>query len=299
VDLWSVGKRYLDNSAFASPKTTAIPFPMTSADQYILQDTSKYRVLNISLSTFNDASTSYYHQSIGGYHGAKLKRYKELIDSCITPELQSMSASFSKGDTAVRMAISSQAALNMLNAKYIIYNAEAMPLLNTGALGNAWFVKGARVVPDADAEIGAVNHFNPAEEAIVDQRFKDQLGNYSYRPDSAASVSLKSYQPNHLVYDFNSSASQLTVFSEIYYDKGWNAYLDGKQVPYFRTDYVLRGMVVPSGKHTIEFKFEPAVYATGEKISLAGSLLLLVLLGFLVFTEVKKPKTEVEPKAND
>jgi len=297
IDLWTVGRRYLSNSDFASVKTVANPFPMTAADQYMLQDTSKYRVLNFAVSTFNDASTSYYHQSIGGYHGAKLKRYKELIDSCLTPEMQNIRVAFGQGDTAARMAVASQPALNMLNTKYIVYNPEAAPLANPGALGNAWFVKSVRLVPNADAEIAAINKLNPAEEAVVDERFKEQVSTFHYAADSIATVKMTSYQPNHIVYSYQSSAPQLTVFSEIHYDKGWNAYVDGKEAPYFRANYVLRGMVLPAGKHTVDFKFEPTVFVVGEKISLAGSLILIGLLVYLVFSEVKKLKAAGKTQA--
>jgi Bacterial membrane protein YfhO len=301
VDLWTVGRRYLGDSEFTSAKAVSNPFPMTAADQYMLQDTSTYRVLNFAVSTFNDASTSYYHQSIGGYHGAKLKRYKELIDSCLNPEMNNIRVAFGQGDTAARLAVASQPALNMLNAKYIVYNPEAAPLMNPGSLGNAWFVKSVRLVPNADAEIAAVNKLNPAEEAVVDERFKEQVSAFRYTADSTATVKMTSYEPNHLVYSYQSSAPQLTVFSEIYYDKGWNAYVDGKEAPYFRTNYVLRGMVLPAGKHTVDFKFEPTVYVVGEKISLAGSLILIGLLVYLVYSEVKKlraeGKTETKPQA--
>lgn len=288
VDLWSVNKRYLNSESFKSKRATENPFPMTAADQYILQDTSSYRVLNLAVNTFNDASTSYYHQSIGGYHGAKLKRYKELIDSSITPELMNIRQASGGGDSAFLRALSSQPSLNMLNTKYIIYNAETAPILNQKALGNVWFTKEVKLVSSADMEIAAVRNFDPAVTAIVDERFKEQLSGFTYQYDSLAGIRLTSYKPNHLTYEFNSTASQLAVFSEIYYDKGWNAYIDGKESSYFRCNYVLRGMILPAGKHTVEFKFEPDVITIGGKISLGGSVVLLGLLALLIFKEVKK-----------
>jgi hypothetical protein len=288
ADMWGVGRRYIDKDNFGSKSAIANPFPETNADRIIDADTSGYRVLNLAVSTFNDASTSYRHQSIGGYHGAKLKRYKELIDSCLTPELVAIRMSFSGGDSAVRQAIASQPALNMLNAKYVIYNPEAPPLLNTGALGNAWFVREAKVVADANEEIGAVNRIDPAVTAVVDQRFKDQLSGFSPAADSAASIRLTSYQPNQLVYAYSSAVPQLTVFSEIYYDKGWKATVDGKEAPYFRADYVLRAMVLPAGTHTVEFRFEPAVYAVGEKVAMAGSVVILVLAALALVSGLRK-----------
>ena len=281
-------RRYINKNSFVSKNVAGNPFPESAADAMIKQDTAVFRVLNVGVSTFNDASTSYHHQSVGGYHGAKLKRYKELIDSCFTPQIDNIRQSFSAGDSIVRATVTSQSAVNMMNAKYIIYNPEAPPLPNPGALGNAWFVSSVRIVPDANAEIGAINSLDPSREVVVDKRFEDQVKNFKPAPDSTASIRLTQYQPNHLTYQVKSSSSQLTVFSEVYYDKGWNAYVDGKEAPYFRCNYVLRGMVLPAGNHTVEFKFEPTVYSVGEKISLAGSIILLALLGYLLYSGARK-----------
>ena len=288
ADMWGVSRRYVDKDNFASKAAVANPFPETAADRIIDADTGSYRVLNLAVSTFNDASTSYRHQSIGGYHGAKLKRYKELIDSCLTTELVAIRMSFSAGDSAVRKAVASQPALNMLNARYVIYNPEAPPLMNAGALGNAWFVREAIIVADANEEIGAVNRIDPAVTALVDQRYKDLLGGFTASVDSAASIRLTSYQPNHLVYAFHSAVPQLTVFSEIYYDKGWKATVDGKEAPYFRADYVLRAMVLPAGSHTVEFRFEPSVFAVGEKVAMAGSVVILVLAALALVSGIRR-----------
>ena len=264
---------------------------MTQADQIIRQDTSQsYRVLNLAANVFNDASTSYYHQSIGGYHGAKLKRYKELIDYSLTPELSALKMGMQKGDSSFLRVLSSQPALNMLNTKYMIYNPDAAPLLNPGALGNAWFVNEFKVVANADSEIAALRAFDPAHTAVVDERFKDQLSGLQPGADSAASIVLTKYEPNHLVYAMKSNVEQFAVFSEIYYDKGWNAYVDGKLMPYARVNYVLRGMRVPAGTHTVEWKFEPQVVQTGEKIALASSALLLLLVGGMGWMEWKNNK---------
>ncbi len=288
VDVISVGSRYIDKKDYVSKSAYNTPFPMSHADELIRQDPSSYRVLNLAANTFNDASTSYYHQSIGGYHGAKLKRYKELIDYRLTPEMGALQASLNKGDTAVRMALKSQSSLNMLNSKYIIYNPDAPPIVNNNVLGNAWFVNEYKIVPNADSEIAALNNFNPKTTAIIDQRFKSNLDAFKSFSDSTASITLLSYQPNDLVYESKSNAEGLAVFSEIYYDKGWNVYVDGQLSPYFRTNYVLRGMLVPSGNHKIEWKFEPSVYYTGEKISLASSILLLLMVAGVGFTKWKK-----------
>lgn len=273
VDMWSVDKRFLNSDNFKSGSRSKQVFTPSQADLTILQDTEPgFRVMNTTVSTFNDASTSYFHRSIGGYHGAKLKRYQELIEYQITRN--------------------NMAVLDMLNTKYIILSPQegAAPVaqINPGALGPAWFVKEYKLVANADSEISALTGFKPAETAIVDQRFADQLNGFTIRYDSLATIDLTDYKPNHLTYKSESSSEQLAVFSEIYYDKGWTATIDGKPAPHFRTNYVLRAMRIPSGKHNIEFKFEPAVYYTGEKISMAGSLLLFIVFAAGVFIDVKK-----------
>ena len=291
IDLIGVDRRYLDSDSFVKKSVNSTPFPETVADQSIKQDpTLSYRVLNLASNTFNDASTSYYHQSIGGYHGAKLKRYKELIDYRLNPEMSLLRTALQKPDSSFQQVLGGQSALNMLNAKYIIYNPESQPLVNPGALGNAWFVSEVKVVPNADAEIAALNNFNPKTTAIVDQRFSDKVSGISAVNDSASTIKLTSYKPNHLTYESNSSGDHLAVFSEIYYDEGWNAYVDGKKVDYVRADYVLRAMKIPAGKHQVEWKFEPEVVSTGGKVSLAGSMLLILFFLGVVYKEIQSAK---------
>ncbi len=277
VDMWMVNKRYLNNTQFTSASKATQPFQPSQASLSILQDkTPGYRVMNTSVSTFNDASTSYFHHSIGGYHGAKLKRYQELIENQI-----------SKNNMSV---------LDMLNTKYFIVPSQegGAPIAqqNPGALGAAWFVNEYKIVPNADAELDALTEFSPKQTAIVDQRFKDQLEGFKITPDSTASIKLVDYLPNHLTYQSQSTTDQLAVLSEIYYDKGWNAFVDGKSVPYFRANYVLRAMKVPAGNHKIEFKFEPSVYINGERIALAGSVILLLLFVIIAVRELKSPSAK-------
>jgi len=271
VDMWAVNKRYLNEENFESARKVDTPYLPTSADQQILKDTDpNFRVLNKTVSIFNDASTSYFHKSIGGYHGAKLRRYQELFDYHI-----------SRNNIDV---------LNMLNTKYIIVpgaNNQPEAQLNPGALGNAWIVKDYRLVDDADAEIDALSNFNPANEAIIDKRFDEQLQGFDKKSDPMASIQLTSYKPNELKYNFNSSQEEMVVFSEIYYDKGWNAYVDGEKSSYFRADYVLRAMIVPAGKHEIVWKFEPAVYYTGGTIASISSVLILLLFFGAMGMEIK------------
>ncbi|MFA4852533.1 MAG: YfhO family protein [Bacteroidales bacterium] len=294
-DMWTVDKRYLNSDNFVSKNKMNVVFTESKCDEIILSDNSKdYRVLNLN-NPFNDAYTSYYHNSIGGYHGAKLKRYQELIETRLYEEILKIKNAFSAKppDSALYVTLKKLPVLNMLNTKYIIYNPEAPPLKNPNALGNAWFIDNFRIVANADSEIVALNNFNPASTAIVDKRFESKVSNYKNKKDSASVINLESYQPNNLVYKSKTTKDQLAVFSEIYYNKGWNVYIDGKPGEYFRTNYILRAMIIPAGEHKIEWKFEPVVYYTGIKASLAFNLLLIIaVLGFLVLEiKGKKQKT--------
>lgn len=281
VDMWSVDKRYLSNDQFVDKKEAKEPFKPSKADLQILEDKDPdFRVLNLAVSPFNDASTSYFHKSIGGYHGAKLKRYQELIENQIYRNIQAVSATLNStpSDSALRATFATQAVMNMLNTKYIIYNPDAPPLENRYALGHAWFVKEVKWVPNADTEIAEVGGINPAVTALVDERFKQDLAGFTPTADATATISLKEYKPNYLVYETQSASDQLAVFSEIYYNPGWNATIDGTPASHFRANYVLRAMRIPAGKHKVEFRFEPKTYVAGEKISMFSSLALLLLV---------------------
>jgi hypothetical protein len=295
-DLWTVDKRYLDADRFVRPSVIQKSFTPTMADAYILKDISTYRVLNLSVSTFNDNSpTSYFHKSIGGYHGVKLERYQELIDSSLIRNLELIDAmrSNAKSLEDFQSVFKSTYILNMLNTKYIIYNPDAPPLVNTNALGNAWFVERPVMVENANKEISATNFFNPSKEAIIDIVFKDQITKSSYPVMENEKIELVSYQPNELLYKYTAREDKLAVFSEIYYPAGWKSFIDGKESEYFRTNYVLRGMVVPSGAHEIKFVFEPSSYMVGNRISLASSLLLILLIaGFFLTKFLMKSKSE-------
>jgi hypothetical protein len=273
IDLWPVSKRYLSNDRFVAKSKAEKPFEPTQADLQIMADKEPgFRVLNTTVDPFNDASVSYFHRSIGGYHGAKLKRYQELIEYQI-----------SKNNTAV---------FNMLNTKYFIISnpqtKQPIPQLNPDACGPAWFVKEIKTVANADSEITALSDFNPLQTAIADKRFASHFENFDLQFDSTATIKLSSVVSNHLVYEYQCTSEQFAVLSEIFYDKGWNAYLDGNLMPHIRVNYVLRGMRVPAGKHTIEFKFEPSVYRNGERIALISSSILLLLFFGLIVTESRK-----------
>ena len=298
VDMAMVNWRYLDNKNFVSKAEVKIPFKPTEADVEILKDTDPdYRVLNLAANTFNDASTAYFHKSIGGYHGAKLKRYQELIEMGIQPNISIVSGLLQKGisDSTLNLAFSQTSVLNMLNTRYVVVpykdqqgNNRYQPLKNYHAFGNAWFVNQIKSVDNADAEIAAMAQFNPRSTAVVDKRFNEQLTGLQLANDTSATIKLNSYKANELVYESNSTKDGLAVFSEIYYPDGWNAYVDGQLTPHMRADYVLRAMKVPAGKHNIIFKFEPATYYNAEKISLVCSSLLLLSVAGIAFMEIKK-----------
>jgi hypothetical protein len=298
LDLWTVDKRYLDADRFERPAAIQKSFSPTVADAYILKDPSQNRVLNLSVSTFNDNSpTSYFHKSIGGYHGAKMERYQELIDSCIYPGLAKFAAVAGKANSVeeLQMAFNNTPvpSLNMLNTRYVIYNSKALPLVNPNALGNSWFVEKPVIVENANEELSLINSFDPSKEATIEKIFKDQITKSSFLVQVNEKIELVSYQPDELIYKYSAKEEKLAVFSEIYYPAGWKCYIDGKESKYFRTDFVLRGMIVPAGDHEIKFAFKPSSYIVGNKISLASSVVLILLLaGYFLFKFKIKSKSE-------
>jgi len=291
-DLWIVDKRYLNADRFVKPSVFQKSIAPTPADSYILKDKSYHRVLNLSVSTFNDNTpTSYFHKSVGGYHGAKLKRYQELIDSSLIRDINLIIGTFNNTASLEEIypVFSKTHGLNMLNARYIIYNPEAPPIINPNALGNAWFVEKPVLVENANEEIMALKNISPWHEAVIDKVFKDQISGSSYPVAESDKIELVSYQPNELMYKSSTVSEKLVVFSEIYYPAGWNCFVDGKEVPYFRANYVLRAMIAPAGDHEIKFTFNPRSYVAGNKVSLASSLILILLVaGYIVSGFVKK-----------
>ncbi|HNW71062.1 MAG TPA: YfhO family protein [Bacteroidales bacterium] len=302
IDMVPVDKKYLNNDNFVPKAKNENPFTLTNADKAILEDKdASYRVLNLTVGNFTtDASTSYYHKSIGGYHAAKLRRFQDLIENRIVNEQGRLVKILQAGapDSVLTATLYGLTSLNMLNTKYYIYNPDARPLRNPAALGNAWFVEQVKMVENADQEMKAIENFVPATTAVVDKRFEKDISAFKGGKNPASTIILTDYKPNYLTYEAkNLTANQLAVFSEIYYDKGWDAYIDGVKTPYARADYVLRALVVPAGNHKIEFKFEPKSYVTGEKVSLAGSVLLVLLIAGALFFEYRKKKnTPVEPE---
>ncbi len=296
LDLWTVDKRYLNADRFERPAAIQKSLAPSVADAFILQDQSYKRVLNLAVSTFNDNSpTSYFHKSIGGYHGAKLKRYQELIDSALIGEINNYISAAGNARSAQDLipAPGTTPALNMLNTRYIIYNTEAPPVINPHCLGNAWFVEKPLLVENANEEIMAINSLNPASEAVIDKKFRDQVTGTVYPISDGDTISLVSYQPNELIYKYSAGTEKLIVFSEIYYPAGWKCYIDGNEKPYMRANYVLRAMTAPAGDHEITFTFSPESYKTGNKVSLASSVLLFLLIGGFIANElIRKRKTK-------
>ena len=299
ADMWPVAARYLNSSNYVAKSQANNPFPKTKADEFILEDKSPdYRVLKLG-NPFNDASTSYWHKSIGGYHGAKLKRYHELMSFQLDQNMAAlMQVLRSSGisDSSLHAGFSRTQTLNMLNTKYVIVGDDSPPLVNPLANGNAWFVKKVLPVNSANDEILKLSDINTKETAIINTKFNEAA---SFKPqfDAEARIKLNSYQANKLVYESNAKTNQLAVFSEIYYPKGWVATIDGKETEIINADFVLRAMLVPAGKHTIEFNFKPAVYVVGEKISMAGSILVLLVSFGGIFVAYRKEEKNSHDKA--
>lgn len=287
-DLFLVDKRFLNNQNFIPKTQVNSAFEETPADASILTDKSlSYRVWDQTGSFMNDNRASYFHKSIGGYHAAKLRRYQELIEYA-----------FPKNTINI---------LNMLNGKYAIVQPQPDPAnpqqqaqapiaqTNPEALGNAWFVRTVVSVPDADAEIAAMQTLNPRDSVVVDQRFSSQLKGLPQTLDpTGATIRLTKYIPDKLTYESNAPTEQLAVFSEVYYrgDSDWNAYVDGKLMPHIRANYVLRAMRIPAGKHTIEFRFEPPIVALGDTLdAIANGLLVLFIAGAVFLSTRKKSLT--------
>ncbi len=275
-DLVTVDRRYVNTENFVSARIVEQPFQATAADKEILKDTTRYRVYEQRVG-LNGARTSYFHNSIGGYHGAKPARLQDLIEFYLYE--------------------GNMIPLNLLNTKYIItqnQEGQEQVQINPEAAGNAWFVQNVKVVPDADAEILALDSINPRQTAIIQEKFAGPLQRKVFPQDSTQSIKLQEHRGDYLKYRSRAQSDKLAVFSEVYYPDGWEAYLDGKATDHFKVDYILRGMKVPAGEHVIEFKFEPQVVKTGSTISLVSNIVLvLVLLGGAFFSYRKSTQAKV------
>lgn len=275
IDMWGVDRRYLNNEKFVDKSTLEQSFQPRQVDELIMRDPSlNYRVFDLTINTFSNATTSYFHKTVGGYHAAKLKRFQEVLDK--------------QFNNAINEDV-----LDMLNTKYVITNDQkdqSQRIQNRStACGNAWFISNVLYVKDADEEMQGINSFNPKKEAIVHESFKSLIDiKKAGAPDPNAKITLTKYHPDHLTYEYTAGKDMIAVFAEIYYDKGWNAYVDGEKIPYFRANYILRAAQLPGGNHTLEFKFEPVSYYAGENISLIASILLIGGIGFAGYRERKR-----------
>ncbi|KUO66192.1 MAG: hypothetical protein APF83_01485 [Lutibacter sp. BRH_c52] len=270
-DLVSVDKRYVNNADFQNAREIDKPFVASEIDREILKDKSHYRVANFIVDPMNDGSTSYFHNSIGGYHAAKMGRYQELFDFHIA-----------KNNIEV---------LNMLHTKYFVFedgSRRETVQQNPEPNGNAWLVNTVKIVENANEEILSLDSLKTKTEAVIYKRFVSEGFKINYPKDSTATIQLTSYALNNLVYDFNAAENQFAVFSEIYYKDGWNAYIDGNLTPHYRVNFVLRGLEIPKGTHKIEFKFEPSVIKQGSTITLISYGLLLIIFTGWFFVEKRK-----------
>jgi hypothetical protein len=300
VDMWSAGKRYLNSDNFVSSRQVEQAYKATPADENILKDKEAgFRVLDLTGSPFQSGRASKFHHSIGGYHGAKLGRYQDMIDKYLSPNTQAIGAVLQDNPTLEKFdaAVSGMNVLNMLNTKYIIINPNGQPLPNSHAYGNAWFVDRVKWAANANEELDALGMTPLSLEAVVDQRFKSQLSTLPAQlspnpePDVITMTDLK---PNYVKYDAKVSESRLAVFSQIWYPYGWNAYLDGKKTEHIRANYAMRAMLIPTGQHSVEFRFEPKSLKTGKTISLIGSFLILLLVIGTAWQEFRPTKVKTE-----
>lgn len=299
VDMWGVNKRYLNDEQFVSAGIRTDTFSKTPADELILQDKdADYRVLNLASNTFNENNTSYWHKSVGGYHAAKLRRYQELIDHHIAPEMQALYREVARtGGDMDSVDASKFRVLNMLNTRYFIFPAgkqgQTVPIQNPYAWGNAWFVNNVQYVDNANQEIDALNNVEPQHTAVVDARFKQALNSAAtLQTDSLSDIRLTSYAPNRLTYETENSHDGVAVFSEIYYPDGWHVTIDGKPAELARANYVLRTLYIPAGKHTVEMTFDPTSLHVTEGI--AYTAIILLLLGIIAGVWQAKKKLRLE-----
>ena len=281
VDLWSVDKRYLEDGKFV--KKTKIEKPVLSslADDFIVNKPVKGRVLNLAVNTFNDATTSYLHQSIGGYSAVKLRRYQELFDYSFSREFKKIKSRLSQGKIAG--LFSEMHTLNMLNMTDVVYNPNAIPLQNEEAYGKAWLASTVVYAQDANQELQLTLKENAKERVVISRQEQGNVGSADYQLDSLSNIKLTSYEPNQLVYEVNLQHQSLIVFSEIFYKEGWEASIDGNSVDIARANFILRALEVPTGSHKIKFDFIPKSYYIGSKISAVSSGIILLLIVGMIY----------------
>ncbi|MFC0517976.1 hypothetical protein ACFFGT_27430 [Mucilaginibacter angelicae] len=283
IDLWTIDKRYLNHDSFKPKQDNETPQPR-EVDEFIMKDKDPdFKVFDTTQELKGDGLTPFFYKSLGGYSAARLKRWEELVDNQLSKSIN-------------------QDVLDMMNVKYIITSDPKTQnvgmQVNQTACGHAWFVKSIKYADNADQEMVAISSFTPKDEAIVDKQYKSIIDEKTLGAGAGeGSIKLTNYSPDHMIYQSGSTAAQIAVFSEVYYNKGWKMYIDGVEKPYFRADYLLRAAQIPVGNHKIEFIFHPASYYTGENISLAGSILLVLALGGAAYTENKKKAPAAKPAA--
>lgn len=295
ADLWSFDKQHLNSDDFVNDRTYQSAFTESTADKSILKDNGYYRVFNLQ-NPFNDAMTSYYHHSIGGYHGAKLQRYQELYENVLFNEQNAIIKHLqaTQGQN-MDQAFAKTPVLNMLNGKYIIYNEQAPAIQNSFANGPAWFVQTVEKKNSAQEILSALQSINTAKTAVVNKDFADYVSKTNF--SGQGTITLKSHGPREMIYETNSDGAQFAVFSEIYYrgkEHDWQAYIDDEPVEHARVNYVLRGLNAPAGQHTIRFEFKPKAYYAGSKISLISSIVLLVVFIAALAMYFKNEKVETQ-----
>jgi hypothetical protein len=276
-DLFFIDKNYVNSTDFVNAREVDVPFSPSQADDYILQDTTHYRVYE----AFGrlQGKTSYFHKSVGGYSAVRPRRMDQLFTHVVEPKLTEL---FTNLDRENMSLTKSFPVLDVLNVKYVLLQAndgQDVPVTNPSANGPAWFVSNVKKVESADDEILSLNKIDTKQTAIVNSNdFPDAVSKTTFAKDSTATIRITAYEPNYVKYVSDNAGDGLAVFSEMYYGNGWNAYIDGKLTPHFRADFVLRAMQVPAGKHTIEFKFEPQIVKTGSTIALASCIVILLLI---------------------
>ena len=303
VDLWGVDKRYLNKEHFVTERNFDSQFTPRPVDNAILQDADlSYRVLDLSVNTFNDAIVSYHHKTIGGYSPAKLQRYQDLIDFHIAPEMSAMIEDINSAIPTARTigeledVLGYYPVLAMLNTKYIVVDPGSLPLTYDGRLGNGWLVSRSRTASTADAEMAALGEIDPAVEAVIFDPDAADGTVTEYAGADSGRVELTYYSPNRLRYDVSAPASGLAVFSEIYYPAGWKAYVDGEEKPILRADYVLRALLIDEGEHEVEFVFAPDSFVVGRDISLASSIAIIVLLAGVILYSILFADKRKQPR---
>ncbi|MFO8001838.1 MAG: YfhO family protein [Marinilabilia sp.] len=301
VDLWGVDRRYLSNDDFVPPRQMEQQFDKSRADEFILNDDDPYfRVFSVYQDPFTEVQTSYFHKSLGGYHGAKLRVYQDVIDYYLKNNWQTLNGHFqNNGDVSeAREMLADMPVVNMLNAKYIIYDPGQEPIENPHRMGNAWFVDKVRTVPSAEEEISSLRDADLEQTAVMREDVAGEWASYQ-NDDSGGSITLSAYEPDRLTYNVQTPSDKIAVFSEIYYPAGWKVYIDGEEAGLKRVNYLLRGVMIPEGEHEVEFRFEPASVKKANVIAIIGGILIVLFAVFLVWRNRRKFFGNSQPQSGN